>query len=123
MSQDVVNTGLYPILTLLSRLDVTKLSETKTYTGMQPFRTLIQQCMRGKIWKVRTMAARCLPVVFDPETLAQDIEGIFSSFRLDAQNELHGGLMGIKRLGEFYSYRAMKDVVFGSYFNFCILLI
>ena len=81
---------------------------------MKPFRPLIQKCLKGKIWKVRTMAARCLPVVFDPETLAQDIEGMFSSFRLDAQNELHGGLMGIKQLGQFYSYRVMKDVVFGS---------
>jgi hypothetical protein len=110
-----VNTGLYPILTLISRLDVTRLSDSKKYVGMQPFRLLIQQCMGGKIWKVRTMAARCLPVVLDPDTLAYEIAGMFSDFRLDAQNELHGGLMGIKRLGEFYSYRALKDVVYGLF--------
>ena len=109
-----MNTGLYPILTLISRLDVTRMSDSRKYTGMHPFRPLIQRCMGGKIWKVRAMAARCLPVVLDPDTLSQDIATIFSEFRLDAQNELHGGLMGIKHLGEFYSYRTLRNIVFGS---------
>lgn len=110
-----MNTGLYPILTLLSRLDVAKLSDSRKYTGMHPFRLLIQRCMGGKIWKVRSMAARCLPAVLDPDTLSEEIPTMFGKFRLDSQNELHGGLMGIKRLCEFYSYRALKDTVFGLF--------
>lgn len=113
--QDIVNTGLYPILTLLSRLDVTRLSGSKKYTGMQSFRPLIQLCMGCKIWKVRTMAARCIPVVLDPDILADEIGEMFLKFRLDKQNELHGGLMGIKRLGEFYSYRMLKSSVYGLF--------
>jgi len=112
-----MNTGLYPILTLLARLDVTRLTESSTYTGMYPFRRLIFRCMGAKIWKVRAMAARCLPVVMDPDTLSQDIEKMFNGFKLDAQNELHGGLMGLRRLAEFYSYRASRKIVFG---NLCL---
>jgi len=109
-----VNTGLYPVLTLLSRLDVSKLSGGKKYTGMQPFRPLIQQCMGAKIWKLRAMAARCLPTVLEPEFLSQEIASLFAGFRLDAQNQLHGGLMGLKCLSEFYSYRMLKDVVYST---------
>lgn len=108
-----MNTGLYPILTLLARLDVTRLSESRKYTGIQPFRQLIYRCMGAKIWKVRAMAARCLPVVLDPDTLSRDVEYIFAAFKLDAQNELHGGLLGLRRLAEFYPYRTLKDTVFG----------
>jgi hypothetical protein len=71
--------------------------------------------MGGKIWKVRAMAARCLPVVVDPISISSEINNMFSGFRLSAQNELHGGLMGIKRLGEFYSYRGLRDVVLGTF--------
>jgi hypothetical protein len=110
-----VNTGLYPILTLLSRLDVARLSDPRKYSGMHPFRPLIQRCMGGKIWKVRSMAARCLPAVLDPEALSEEIPAMFAKFHLGSQNELHGGLMGIKRLCEFYSYRALKDIVFGLF--------
>jgi len=59
------------------------------------------------------MAARCLPVVLDPDTLSKDIGDMFSSFKLHAQNELHGGLMGLRRLAEFYSYRTLRDIVLG----------
>jgi hypothetical protein len=110
-----VNTGLYPILTLISRLDVTRNADSKKYTGMQPFLPLIQRCMGGKIWKVRAMAARCLPVVVDPVLISSEINNMFSGFRLSAQNELHGWLMGVKRLGEFYSYRGLRDVVLGTF--------
>ena len=63
------------------------------------------------------MAARCLPVVLDPETISQEISEIFSKFRLDAQNELHGRLMGIRRLEEFYSYRTLSPIVYGMLFD------
>lgn len=108
-----MNTGLYPILTLISRLDVMRLSDSREHVDMHPFRTLIQRCMNAKIWKVRAMAARCLPVVLDQETLSDEISSIFGRFRIDAQNELHGGLMGIKCLSEFYSCRTLRDVVYG----------
>jgi hypothetical protein len=112
-TQDTVNTGLYPILTLVSRLDVTRLYDARKYTGMHPFHGLIQRCMASRIWKLRAMAARCLPTVMDPDFLAAEIAAMFSGFRMDAQNELHGGLMGIKRLAEFYSFRALRGIVFG----------
>ena len=62
------------------------------------------------------MAARCLPVVIDEQSITQEILEMFRNFRVDAQNELHGGLMGIKHLGEFYSYREKRDVVFSMYY-------
>src|SRR5579859_4088577 len=116
-SGDIVNTGLYPILTLLCRLDVTRTHDSRKYVGMRPFGELILKCMGSKIWKVRAMAARCLPVVVDPDELAQKIGEMFREFGLERQNELHGGLMGIKRLGEFYSYRTLRGVVIGMTFG------
>ena len=107
------NTGLYPILTLLSRLDVTRVYDSKKYTGMHAFHPLIRECLHGKVWKIRAMAARCVPVVIDPDDLEEEIAGMFAAFRLDSQNALQGELMGIKRLVEFYSFRTRKDVVFG----------
>ena len=38
---------------------------------------------------------------------------MFAAFKLDAQNELHGGLLGLRRLAEFYAYRTLRDTVFG----------
>jgi len=110
--EGVENTGLYPILTLLSRLDVTRVYDSKKYTGMHAFRPLIRECLHGKVWKIRAMAARCIPVVIDPEDLEEEIAEMFAGLRLDSQNALHGELMGIKRLVEFYSFRTLKDVVF-----------
>jgi hypothetical protein len=81
---------------------------------MYPFRELVRRCMASRIWKVRAMAARCLPTVLDVDLLPEEISGMFDGFRIDAQNELHGGLLGIKRLAEFYSFRAMRGVVFGT---------
>jgi hypothetical protein len=69
--------------------------------------------MNSRIWKLRAMAARCLPIVLDPDTLSLDIADIFTSFRPNAQNELHGGLLGIKSLADFYAFRGLKGVVFG----------
>ena len=118
-----MNTGLYPILTLLARLDVTRLSDSRKYVGMHLFHPLLHRCTRAKIWKVRAMAARCLPVVLDPDRLSKDIAEMFANFRLDAQNELHGGLMGVKSLAEFYSYRELKHVVFGTVFLILRLMV
>jgi hypothetical protein len=101
-----VNTGLYPILTLLCRLDVDSIE-------MKPFQSLVQKCMGCKIWKIRAMAARCLPCVVDPDFLTREIEDIFAGFKTNNQNELHGGLMGLQRLAEYYSRRHSKEIVFG----------
>jgi Putative death-receptor fusion protein (DUF2428) len=111
--EGVENTGLYPILTLLARLDVTRVYDSKKYTGMADFRPLIRECLHGRVWRIRAMAARCIPVVLDPEDLEREIGEMFAELRLDSQNALHGNLMGIKRLAEFYSFRTLKDVVFG----------
>lgn len=62
------------------------------------------------------MAARCLPIVVDPPMLEKTIHDIFSSLSLSAQNELHGYLMGLKRLGEFSMHRIFKGAVFGLAF-------
>lgn len=113
--EGVENTGLYPILTLLARLDVTRLYDSKKYTGMHAFRPLIWECLHGRVWKIRAMAARCIPVVLDPEDLEREIGDMFARLSLDSQNALHGELMGAKRLAEFYSFRTLKDVVFGLY--------
>jgi hypothetical protein len=113
--QGVENTGLYPILTLLARLDVTRIYDSKKYTGMHPFRPLIRECLYGRVWKIRAMAARCIPVVLDPGDLETEIEGMFANLRLESQNALHGELMGIKRFAEFHSFRTLKDVVFGMW--------
>lgn len=80
---------------------------------MHAFKPLIKECMCARFWKVRSMAARCLPIVTDQQSISQEISELFQSFRLDAQNKLHGTLMGIKQLAEFYSYRGLRDVVFG----------
>jgi len=82
---------------------------------MTPFRDLVIECMSSKNWKVRAMAARCFPVVIDPEKVKGGVFGLCHGFKLHEQNEMHGKLMAIKRLGEFYSYRTLKDVVFGNY--------
>ena len=106
-----MNTGLYPILTLISRLDAGP-SDSED-SSMKSFQGLIWRCMGCRIWKLRAMAARCLPCVLNPDALGAEIEAIFSGLKMNSQNELHGSLMGLQRLAEYYSKRSLKGVVFG----------
>jgi len=101
----VANTGIYPVLTLISRLNIDQPSSAPEYEDMQPFRPLIESCLYSKIHKLRSMSARCLPAVIHNRYVEDYILSTFDSMFLTSQNRLHGQLMGIKCLVEYYAHR------------------
>lgn len=114
--EDRLCAGLYPVLTLISRLDVTLFEDTAdTSDDMKEFVPLIDACLRSREIKIRSMAARCLPAVLKQKVVVERIKTTFKHLYmlLGRQNELNGQLMGIKHIGEFYAYRSLKDSVFG----------
>jgi hypothetical protein len=110
-----LNSRLYPVLTLISRLD------SDSGELMKPFENLIVNCMGCKIWKLRAMAARCLPCVLSPDTLADKIGNIFNGLKGNTQNQIHGGLMGIQRIAEHYRMKSLKDLVLGLSLEFKLI--
>ncbi|KAF9214250.1 hypothetical protein BGZ59_004046 [Podila verticillata] len=101
-SQDRVHPGLYPVLTLLSRLQPSLHADSADAVdgGMAAFVTLVRRCAASAIWKTREMAARALiPLVAsrDLMDLIVDIlQGCMKSPII--QNEIHGLLVQVQFL-------------------------
>ncbi|KAI9474087.1 MAG: putative death-receptor fusion protein-domain-containing protein [Benjaminiella poitrasii] len=99
-----VHPGLYPILTLLSRMQPSTETVTeKQETILTPFVPLVIPCAASAIYKTREMAARALvPLVLD---VAPVIKQLMSFPDQITQNEIHGRLLQVQFLlrGHFYS--------------------
>ncbi|OAD04769.1 hypothetical protein MUCCIDRAFT_79865 [Mucor lusitanicus CBS 277.49] len=100
-----VHPGLYPILTLLSRMQPSNTAEDATdgETVLTPFIPLVMPCAASAIYKTREMAARALvPLVLD---VVPTIKQLLCISNTTTQNEIHGRLLQVQFLlrGHFYS--------------------
>ncbi|CAO3622452.1 unnamed protein product [Mucor fragilis] len=100
-----VHPGLYPILTLLSRMQPSNTAEDATdgETVLTPFIPLVMPCAASAIYKTREMAARALvPLVLD---VVPTIKQLLCISNTTTQNEIHGRLLQMQFLlrGHFYS--------------------
>ncbi|CAG8583610.1 17683_t:CDS:10 [Cetraspora pellucida] len=88
--------GLYPILTLLSRLHPSLMESS--VLNMDPFVTLVKSCCSSPIYRVREMSARSIvPLIASQDLIITCIE-LFNACEISNQNELHGRLVQIQYL-------------------------
>ncbi|RHZ89143.1 hypothetical protein Glove_18g31 [Diversispora epigaea] len=113
-----VHPGLYPILTLLSRLHPSLMESTNSVLNMIPFVPLVMSCSSSPIYKTREMAARSLVPLIASQDLVKTCTDLSKSCEISNQNELHGRLMQIKFLmnGHLASnvagFDVMKEFIF-----------
>lgn len=109
-----VHPGLYPILTLLSRMQPSTEDVNDEETILTPFIPLAMPCAASAIYKTREMAARALvPLVLD---VVPTIKYLLQISNTITQNEIHGRLLQVQFLlrGHFY---ASSDAI-ASYHQF-----
>ncbi|KAL1925231.1 uncharacterized protein VTP21DRAFT_114 [Calcarisporiella thermophila] len=101
-----VNSALYPVLTLLSRLHPSLMEGTDTILTTAPFVPLVMSCAKSSIFKTREMAARALaPLVTSGELVSTCAELLNICCSTTSQNEMHGRLAQIQLLlrGHLYN--------------------
>ncbi|KAF9907416.1 hypothetical protein EC991_010977 [Linnemannia zychae] len=101
-AQDRVHPGLYPVLTLLSRLQPSLHADPADAVdgGMTAFVALVRRCAASAIWKTREMAARALIPLVASRDLMEWIVDILQGCSKDniSQNEVHGLLVQVQFL-------------------------
>ncbi|KAG0088140.1 hypothetical protein BGZ92_006556 [Podila epicladia] len=101
-SQDRVHPGLYPVLTLLSRLQPSLHADPADAVdgGMAAFVTLVRRCAASAIWKTREMAARALiPLVASRDLMDLIVDILQGCMKYPVtQNEIHGLLVQVQFL-------------------------
>ncbi|KAF9108100.1 hypothetical protein BGX29_003296 [Mortierella sp. GBA35] len=101
-AQDRVHPGLYPVLTLLSRLQPSLHADPADAIdgGMSAFVALVRRCAASAIWKTREMAARALIPLIASRDLMDWIVDILEGCVKDniSQNEVHGLLVQVQFL-------------------------
>jgi hypothetical protein len=101
-SQDRVHPGLYPVLTLLSRLQPSLHADPADAVdgGMSSFVVLVRRCAASAIWKTREMAARALiPLIAARNMMDLVVDILQSCTKPDIlQNETHGLLVQVQFL-------------------------
>ncbi|KAF9103900.1 hypothetical protein BGX27_010317 [Mortierella sp. AM989] len=101
-SVDRVHPGLYPVLTLLSRLQPSLHADPADAIdgGMSAFATLVRRCAASAIWKTREMAARALiPLVASRDLIDLVLDILKGCLKPRiTQNETHGLLVQVQFL-------------------------
>ncbi|KAF9961157.1 hypothetical protein BGZ72_004662 [Mortierella alpina] len=101
-SQDRVHPGLYPVLTLLSRLQPSLHADPADAVdgGMSAFVVLVRRCAASAIWKTREMAARALtPLIASRDLMALVVDVLQGCLKAPiSQNEIHGLLVQVQFL-------------------------
>lgn len=101
-SQDRVHPGLYPVLTLLSRLQPSLHADPADAIdgGMSAFVVLVRRCAASAIWKTREMAARALiPLVASRDLMDLVVDILQGCLKAQiSQNETHGLLVQVQFL-------------------------
>lgn len=93
VEQDTKFNVIFPILTILSRLENTSTFDPK----LQKFETLLIKCLHHKYWKVREMAAKSLAAILLPDSLIPTIRILIDNCH-DSHgdfNSIHGNLLSI----------------------------
>jgi hypothetical protein len=105
-----VHPGLYPILTLLSRMKPSVEEDDEKETILTPFIPLVMPCATSTIYKTREMAARALvPLVLDVVPTAKRLIEFSDNMM---QNEIHGRLVQAQFLlrGHLYSSTSKSEI-------------
>ncbi|KAF9430596.1 hypothetical protein BGZ94_005769 [Podila epigama] len=101
-SQDRVHPGLYPVLTLLSRLQPSLHADPADALdgGMAAFVVLVRRCAASAIWKTREMAARALvPLIASRDVMDVIVDILQGCLKSPiTQNEIHGLLVQVQFL-------------------------
>ncbi|KAG0204956.1 hypothetical protein BGX28_003257 [Mortierella sp. GBA30] len=101
-SQERVHPGLYPVLTLLSRLQPSLHADPADSVdgGMSAFVTLVRRCAASAIWKTREMAARALiPLIASRDLMDLVVDILQGCLKAQiSQNEIHGLLVQVQFL-------------------------
>lgn len=83
---------LFPALALLSRLDC-----SPEFAEVAPFEPLIRDCMKNKNMRIRFAAAKALTALIESDYILPEIADSLSC-SIDAQNYLHGRILGAQAL-------------------------
>ncbi|KAF9963955.1 hypothetical protein BGZ70_007081 [Mortierella alpina] len=101
-SQDRVHPGVYPVLTLVSRLQPSLHADPADAVdgGMSAFVALVRRCAASAIWKTREMAARALtPLIASRDLMALVVDVLQGCLKAPiSQNEIHGLLVQVQFL-------------------------
>ncbi|ORY05607.1 hypothetical protein K493DRAFT_274843 [Basidiobolus meristosporus CBS 931.73] len=116
LDSSAVHPGLYPVLTLLSRLQPSVMDGSNSALTMSAFVPAVLECAGGSIYKTREMAARALVPLIVSNDLVKTIETLWKDVDLVSQNKLHGRLVQLLSLlrGHLYSvanHEIRKDVI------------
>ncbi|KAI7853486.1 putative death-receptor fusion protein-domain-containing protein [Circinella umbellata] len=108
-----VHPGLYPILTLLSRLHPSVMDDADQVAAMAPFVPLVTSCAVSAIFKTREMAARALVPLIPSSELVQTTLMLLDVPSKSTQNEIHGRLLQVQFLlrGHLY-HTSLRDHLF-----------
>ncbi|CAG8542666.1 17838_t:CDS:10 [Funneliformis caledonium] len=111
-----VHPGLYPILTLLSRLHPL-MDDSNSLLTMSPFVSLVLSCVYSPFYKTREMAARAIVPLIPSNDLLVTCINLLNEASMSNQNELHGRLVQVQYLmrghlrGNVANFDIMKDVI------------
>ncbi|ORZ21579.1 putative death-receptor fusion protein-domain-containing protein [Absidia repens] len=101
-----VHPGLYPMLTLLSRLRPSVMDTATDALSMSPFIPLVMSCAGSSIFKTREMAARALvPLIPSTSSLVEMLGGLLDWGKGLTQNDIHGRLMQVQFLLRGHLYQ------------------
>ncbi|CAO3590067.1 unnamed protein product [Absidia cylindrospora] len=101
-----VHPGLYPMLTLLSRLRPSVMDTATDALSMSPFVPLVMSCAGSSIFKTREMAARALvPLIPSTSSLVVMLGGLLDWDKSLTQNDIHGRLMQVQFLLRGHLYQ------------------
>ncbi|KAK9246382.1 putative death-receptor fusion protein-domain-containing protein [Lipomyces tetrasporus] len=89
---------VYPVLSLLSRLE-----GTNGYSGLNAFRPLIMRCLSSRIWKIREIAARSLLALVSTDSWLETYRDLISGLSRSNQNGTHGRLLALQVLLESFA--------------------
>ncbi|KAL0077011.1 putative death-receptor fusion protein-domain-containing protein [Phycomyces blakesleeanus] len=112
-----VHPGLYPILTLLSRMHPSVMDGTDEVISMAPFVPLVMSCASSSIFKTREMAARALVPLVPLVDLTKTVSELLTFNQRLSQNEIHGRLLQVQFLLRGHLYSNLPDEVLVEFFN------
>ncbi|KAG0183361.1 hypothetical protein DFQ28_008852 [Apophysomyces sp. BC1034] len=101
-----VHPGLYPILTLLSRLHPSGMDGIDKVNAMAPFVPLVSKCAASSIFKTKEMTARALVPLVSSTDLVPTVVQLLTLHEQLTQNEIHGRLLQVQFLLRGHLYQS-----------------
>ncbi|KAI9028199.1 putative death-receptor fusion protein-domain-containing protein [Phycomyces nitens] len=111
-----VHPGLYPILTLLSRMHPSVMDGADEVISMAPFIPLVMSCASSSIFKTREMAARALVPLVPLVNLTKTVSELLTFTKNLSQNEIHGRLLQVQFLLRGHLYSSLPEEILAEFF-------